>query len=496
MQLKSLVKYLESKDIQIHGKLIDLTVTDIVTDSRCATPGCIFFALTGGVIYINDAVERGASVVITKTPISGGYKNITYLTTLTPRLAINEALECFYPKDDVKNISAVTGTNGKTSVAHFVASIWNNLRVRDPRLRGDDNSFGVVNIGTIGVFINGEKDDELSKLTNLTTPDNASIHKIVSRAKVDNFVMEASSHGLVQNRLAGIDVNIAAVTNISHDHLDYHGSMEEYVKAKTLLFSDVLKEGGFAVINSEMDYADEFLKVAEANNARTITYGKKFNDIIRFVKSRQIGNSMAVVIEILGNEYQINTKLVGDFQIENLLCAIGMVIASGIEDRKVVEACQGMINPEGRLEAVGKNIFVDFAHTPDALECAIKALRGQFSGAGLSVVFGCGGDRDINKRPMMGKIAAELADKIYITDDNPRNENSEDIIEQVASGILSNTKEVFKIANRENAIKSAIDRLHNDDILLIAGKGHEEYQIVGNEKLYFSDKEVVRNYVY
>jgi UDP-N-acetylmuramoyl-L-alanyl-D-glutamate--2,6-diaminopimelate ligase len=304
--------------------------------------------------------------------------------------------------------------------------------------------------------------------------------------------MEASSHGLDQFRLDGVHVKIAAFSNLTRDHLDYHGTFENYLNAKLRLFNDVMKEGGVAVLNSDIPEFETLLAACEKRGHRIISYGKHKDGRKNYIDIFGITNTsegQQISFEILGKVYNVNTQLIGEFQAYNLLCALGIVLASGENVDEAVAVMPKVSCVPGRMEKVGTNIFIDYAHTPDALEKALAVLRPHTKGK-LWVVFGCGGDRDKGKRPLMGKVAAQIADKIIVTDDNPRSENPATVRSEIM--VAFNGEDVKEIGDRHEAIRYAVSNMKNDDMLLIAGKGHEKTQTIGAQVLPFDDVEVAK----
>ena len=299
--------------------------------------------------------------------------------------------------------------------------------------------------------------------------------------------MEASSHGLDQYRLDGVRVSAAGFTNLTRDHLDYHGTMEAYLAAKLRLFSDVLVPGGVAVVNADSQFCDTITEACQARGICVITYGRE-GRAIQLLDVTPTGAGQVIDVVILDKHYRITVPLAGSFQVMNALCAAGLALASGIDAPAAVSALENLKGVPGRLELVGSrrngaSVYVDYAHTPDALETALTALRPHTSKR-LAIVFGAGGDRDAGKRPLMGRAAADHADDVYVTDDNPRSENAASIRAQIIAA-CSDAKE---ISDRAEAIETAIASLRSGDTLLIAGKGHETGQIIGDTVLPFDDR--------
>jgi UDP-N-acetylmuramoyl-L-alanyl-D-glutamate--2,6-diaminopimelate ligase len=381
----------------------------------------------------------------------------------------------FYPRQP-ETIVAVTGTSGKTSVAAFVRQIWQAL--------GEESA----SIGTIGVVSR-----PLTVYGSLTTPDPIALHQLLDRlaaSGVTRLAIEASSHGLDQKRLDGVRLAAGAFTNLTRDHMDYHPTIEEYLAAKLRLFHDLLPDGAPAVIDADSAIAPRVIVAAHARGLRVITVGVQ-GETIRLNSAARDGLSSRLDLQFGDRSFRVNFPLAGDFQISNALVAAGLCIATGSAAQAVFNALQTLDGAPGRLERIGDvrgaTVFVDYAHKPDALEKAIAALR-PFVRGRLVAVFGCGGDRDPGKRPIMGEIAARSADVTIVTDDNPRSENPATIRAQILAGAPS----AIEIGDRAAAIRAAVAMLRDGDALLIAGKGHETGQIVGDKTLPFSDADEAR----
>jgi len=460
------------------GKLTDLNITGLTADSRAVEPGYLFAALPGsnvdGRAYISDAVDKGASAILAPDGTKVDDLDIPLITDTNPR-RLFARLAAKYYKTQPEISVAVTGTNGKTSVAHFVRQIWQHAGHK------------AATLGTLGVTSTGA-----DMPGSLTTPDPVSLHKTLAALAtdgVDHLAMEASSHGLDQFRLDGVRVIAAGFTNLSRDHLDYHGTMEAYLAAKMRLFSEVLVPGGVAVVNADTDQSDAIAQQCKARGICVITYGRT-GRAIQLLNAKPKGAGQALDVVILDKRQQIEIPLAGSFQVMNALCAAGLALATGIEAPTVVTALEHLTGVPGRLEQVGTKgadaaVFVDYAHTPDALETALTALRPHTSGR-LAVVFGAGGNRDAGKRPLMGHAAATHGDQVYVTDDNPRGEDAASIRSQ----IMAECSAATEIADRAEAIEAAIIGLQPGDTLLIAGKGHETGQIVGDKVLPFDDRAI------
>lgn len=447
------------------------------SDSRRIEPGDVFFALPGvnghGNDYVADAVKMGALAIVSdKAPV--GDPGVPVIIVSDVRAAYARAASRIYePQPEIT--VAVTGTNGKTSVVSFVRQIWEAAGIPGS------------SIGTLGV--------ETSKGRrggSLTTPDSRSLHQNMRALKaqgIDHVALEASSHGLVQRRLDGIHFEAVAFTNLSRDHLDYHSDMDDYRNAKLRLFTDLLVDGGPAVVNVDDPEYEPFMFAALGNGSTLLTVGRE-GAYIEILSIKQEGYGQRVEVRHVGEKTSFHLPLTGEFQVSNALVAAALAMATGVDRAQAFPALAELKGAKGRLELVGERkdsaIFIDYAHTPDALKVALTALRPYARGK-LVVVFGCGGDRDKGKRPQMGAIAAEFADSVIVTDDNPRTEDAAAIRAEVLAG----AKGAVEVADRKAAIEKAIKGLHAGDVLLIAGKGHEDYQIVGADRQHFSDHEVV-----
>lgn len=475
------LRYLCEGLMGIDPSFDDLEITGISADSREIKPGFVFAALPGTIVdgasFIDKAVESGAVAVLVASGVEVAVPdNIVVLRSDQPRSALAHLAARFYDSQP-DCVAAVTGTNGKSSVVAFVRQMWEAMGMR------------AASLGTVGIDYPGG----FTKLEH-TTPDPVAMHKALADLAanhVDHLALEASSHGLEQNRLDGIKICVGAFTNFSQDHLDYHKTFEAYFAAKMRLFDELLCQGCAAVLNADCDEADKVRGHMETHGARIVSVGKKGDDL-KLLEQEPLG--LGQVLKIRGREqtYKVFLPLVGEFQASNALVAAGMVIASGGSETVAVKTFENLKGAKGRLELVdrtkeGAAIFVDFAHTPAALELSLKALR-PFADGKLVVVFGCGGDRDKGKRPLMGKVAADLADVVFVTDDNPRNEDAA----QIRADAMVGCPQATEIGDRQQAVLTAISALKKGDVLLIAGKGHEEGQIVGDKVIVFSDHEAVR----
>ena len=458
-----------------------IEVSGLAVDSRAVKPGDLFFALAGhktdGRRFIDAAIASGA-VAVACEHAPPGERRVPIVVTSNPRRALALAAARFYPKQPA-TIAAVTGTSGKTSVAAFTRQIWQEL------------GHASASIGTIGLV-----SPKRTVYGSLTTPDPIALHRQldeIAHDGVTHLAFEASSHGLDQYRLDGVRIAAGGFTNLTRDHMDYHPDVAHYLSAKLRLFRDLVVPGGAAVISADHDCSQEVIDAARDKKLRIIAVGRNADGAgegIRLVDATVEGFAQKLDLEHRGHRHMIKLPLVGEFQIENALVAAGLAIGTGSAVDAVLACLEHLEGAKGRLERVGEHngapIFVDYAHKPDALAKALQALR-PYAMRKLIVVFGCGGDRDAGKRPLMGAIAVENADRIIVTDDNPRSENPE----KIRAAILDAAKSAENIGDRANAIKAGIAALQPGDALLIAGKGHETGQIVGDKTLPFSDHEAV-----
>jgi UDP-N-acetylmuramoyl-L-alanyl-D-glutamate--2,6-diaminopimelate ligase len=453
-------------------------VTGVTADSRAVKPGFVFVAIAGtksdGLAYVPQAISAGAIAVVAEQPLELP-ETIAAIQVPNARRALSQIAAAFYDRQP-KTITAVTGTSGKTSVAAFVRQIWERL--------GHQAAY----IGTIGLVTPwGET------YGSLTTPDPVDLHRLIDELAgrgITHLAMEASSHGLDQFRLDGVRLSAGAFTNLSRDHLDYHPTLDAYLDAKLRLFRDLLPPGTGAVVSADHPESIKFIAAARDKGLRLVTVGEA-GEGIRLVSTRIDGFAQYLTLDYRGRSYAVKLPLAGRFQVENALVAAGLCIATGGEPGAVFGALEHLHGAKGRLDLVGTvegaPVLVDYAHKPDALEKALEALK-PFARHRLVVIFGCGGDRDPGKRPMMGEIATRLADKVIVTDDNPRSEDPA----AIRAAVLAAAPGAVEIGDRRLAIETAVSELESGDVLLIAGKGHEPGQIVGKTVLPFSDHDVAR----
>jgi UDP-N-acetylmuramoyl-L-alanyl-D-glutamate--2,6-diaminopimelate ligase len=458
--------------------------TGITSDSRKVKPGYLFAALAGtktdGAKFVKDAVTRGAVAVLGTPAMAGEVAalGVRFIADENPRAGLARYAAAFFPgQPDI--VAAVTGTKGKSSIVAFLREIWTAL------------GKPAASLGTVGVT--GPKG---SMPLSHTTPDPVEIHELLAQLKqdgVDHLAIEASSHGLDQHRLDGVTVSACGFTNITRDHMDYHPTFEDYLGAKLRLFTEVVKEGGVAVVNADAAHAERFIDAAKARGLKLITVGRK-GDTIHLDRREDRGGAQALTLHYGGKIFYVELPQAGEFQASNALVAAGLAI--GLLDEKeredaakVFAALEDLKGAPGRMEKVafaasGAPIYVDYAHTPDSLEKILEAFRPHTAGQ-LHVVFGCGGDRDKGKRPLMGAVAVKLADDVIVTDDNPRSEDPA----MIRSEIMAAAKGAREIGDRAEAIHTAVKALGTGDVLVIAGKGHETGQYVKGEVHPFSDRE-------
>jgi len=469
-----------SRELASQARLSGLTA-----DSRKVEPGFLFAALPGtkvdGRVFIDEALARGAAAILaaTGTPIETVHGKAPLITDPNPRRALALMAAAFYGRQPA-TLVAVTGTSGKTSVAHFTRSLW--------QAAGEK----AASLGTLGLVPEHAIADAPASLT---TPDPVALMRslaALAAAGYEHAVMEASSHGLDQYRLEGVRLQAACFTNLSHEHLDYHATLERYFAAKRRLFAELLPAGATAVVNADSPHAAELAGIAKARRQRVITFGATPGADLALLERRPTAAGQALELELFGERHAVELPLYGDFQAMNVLAALGLVVSSGTELDAVLPALQRLDVVPGRLELAaetpaGGRVFVDYAHKPAALAAVLETLRPHTTGR-LWVVFGCGGDRDRAKRPLMGEIAQRLADQVIVTDDNPRSEDPA----AIRAAILEACPRALELGDRRLAIAAAMMGLKDGDVLVIAGKGHESGQIVGTRVLPFDDRAVAR----
>ncbi|MBY0611478.1 MAG: UDP-N-acetylmuramoylalanyl-D-glutamyl-2,6-diaminopimelate--D-alanyl-D-alanine ligase [Beijerinckiaceae bacterium] len=460
------------------GHLAEQEITGITSDSRAVEPGNIFVAVSGtkvdGLTFAAEAARKGAIAIIgdgdKPAELPAG---LLYMRVNDPRRVLALTASALHPRQPA-TIVAVTGTAGKTSVADFTRQIFATL------------GHQAASVGTIGIVT-----PKGAAYGSLTTPDPVALHTTLDRlakSGITHLAMEASSHGLDQRRLDGVRLSAAAFTNLGRDHLDYHPTMEDYLKAKLRLFEVLIKPGQPIVVNADGDYSAEVIVSGFARDLGIFSVGREGMDL-KLIDSKPDHFAQMLTLEFKGRRFEVRLPLVGEFQAGNAMVAAGLAMVTGNAPEAVIAALGGLKGVRGRLELVGDvhgaPVFVDYAHKPEALAHALAALR-PFTTGRLIVVFGCGGDRDTGKRPIMGQIAVKNADIVIVTDDNPRSENPASI----RAAILAAAPGAEEIGDRAQAIHDAALRLRPGDCLLIAGKGHETGQIVGGKTLPFSDHTV------
>jgi UDP-N-acetylmuramoyl-L-alanyl-D-glutamate--2,6-diaminopimelate ligase len=453
-------------------------IAGVAADSRKVKPGFLFVAIAGakadGAHFAKQAAASGGAAIAAEQKLEGLPASVTFIHVKNARRALALAAANFFPRQP-QTIAAVTGTSGKTSVAAFTRQIWATL------------GLAAASIGTVGVV-----SPKAETYGSLTTPDPVELHRSLDQLAGDgvtHLALEASSHGLDQHRLDGVRISAGAFTNLSRDHLDYHATLESYLAAKLRLFDELIAPGGTAVIGVDDCYAGQVVAAAQKRGLKIMTVGEH-GDGIKLVDGAIDGFAQRITLAYGGRTYKVKLPLVGAFQVQNAALAAGLAIATGADPARVFAALETVTGAKGRLELAGTRngapIFIDYAHKPDAMAKALQALRPYASG-NLTVVFGAGGDRDTGKRPIMGRIASENADRVIVTDDNPRSENAASI----RAAILAEAKGATEIGDRAQAIRAGIAALQSGDVLLIAGKGHETGQIIGDKVVPFSDHAAV-----
>ena len=464
-------------DAVLAGAVGDVSIAGLAADSRKIGPGMLFVAIAGnkadGAAYVADAVARGAVAIVSGHPIE---TSVPVLVVSSPRRFLALAAARFHGAQPA-TIVAVTGTAGKTSVASFTRQIWSHA------------GLAAAQIGTTGVV-----SPNRNEYGSLTTPDPVALHALLAELAaegVTHTAMEASSHGLDQSRLDGVTLAAAGFTNLGRDHMDYHPTMEDYMAAKMRLFDTLLPKGAPAVIFSDDPWSAEAIRVASESGHRVLTVGRAGN-FLSLKRVEHFRHRQMIEVHVGAEIFEVDIPLAGDFQVANALVAAGLAIATGTPPKRAMAALEKLVGASGRLELVGQTgkgalAYVDYAHKPDALENVLSSVR-PFTTGRVIVVFGCGGDRDKGKRPLMGEIACRLADVVVVTDDNPRSEEPATI----RAEIMAAAPGALEIPDRAAAIRHAVSLLRAGDTLIVAGKGHEEGQTIGTTVLPFSDHVEVR----
>ncbi|MFA7068989.1 MAG: UDP-N-acetylmuramoyl-L-alanyl-D-glutamate--2,6-diaminopimelate ligase [Acidaminococcaceae bacterium] len=467
----------------------DKVITDLTIDSRQVKKGSLFVCIKGvhvdGHKFIEQAYKAGAVAVLVEDSVSvpEGLTAIKVKNT-TDAMTIVAPWFYDYPGKDMRVIG-ITGTNGKTTTTNIIRIILRKA------------GFKVGLIGTINIMI-----EEKVETSHNTTPDVVDLQKTLYRMKeagCEYVVMEVSSHALALNRVAGIEFDVAALTNITQDHLDFHGNFENYREAKALLFTKLHqgnKPGKTAIFNTD-DYSAK--TIMERTKTPIITYGKIASNDIYPLTFEVAAKHMKLNLATPVGEMDLLLHITGEFNVYNVMTTVAVMLAEKIDKKIIMDTLNGFTGVPGRFQLVEAGqpytVIVDYAHTPDGLDNVLKTAR-QITKGKLWAVFGCGGDRDNKKRPIMGRIALELADNLVVTSDNPRSEDPELIIVDIEKGLAGapENKKIHKITDRKEAIEFALSNADPDDVIMIAGKGHENYQILKNETIHFDDCEVVRDY--
>lgn len=493
MQLAKILSQVKTdfKISESQQNIDEISVEDIAIDSRLVKKNTVFFALQGksqdGAKFINDAIKSGASVIVAANYVENSA--VTFIKSNDVFSLLVEFLKIFYQPLPA-NIYAITGTNGKTSTAEFTRQILAFLGKKS------------ASIGSLGIITNvAEFNNNIA--CDLTTPDLVTTYKVLynlKKVQVDDVAIEASSIGLEQGRIAGINIEVGAFTNFSQDHLDYHKSMQNYFDCKMILFEKTLPDCGAAVINSDIVEFEKIKKICAIRNLRVIEYGYKARDLT-LKKIEKIDFGQRVFFDFNQKSYSFFLNQIADFQVFNALCALANVLArfdlSESDLQNLLLKFENLSAAQGRMQRVAllsnkAQIFIDHSHKPDALENVLKLAK-KITKARVLVLFGCGGNRDALKRPIMGKIASNLADFVIVSDDNPRLEKPEQIRAEILAAC--NMAKTVEIADRKVAIEKAVKMLQDGDILILAGKGHEKYQIIGDKKFKFDEEEIVRNII-
>ena len=476
-------------DVKITGAT-DVNITDVTADSRQVKPGSLFICLDGahvdGHAYAAKAVEAGAAALLVSKPVDVP-ANVTVLTVADTREAMKACVPFFFDYPGCKmRMIGVTGTNGKTTTTHIIGHI----------LRAQGYKVGII--GTIHIMI----EDKSYPIHN-TTPDVVDLQHILNQMVnegVTHCIMEVSSHALALGRVSGVEYDTAVFTNLTQDHLDFHKTFENYLAAKCKLFEQVsasnqVKTGKGAVINIDDPYGH---RVVEATTAPTMTYSTQGKGTLNAHDVTMTSKTSTYTIEFDGKQYPIKMNTTGLFNVYNTLAAIGACLYENISMEKIDEALQSFRSVPGRFELIEEGqdfaVVVDYAHTPDGLQNILQTAQ-EIKESKMIVVFGCGGDRDATKRPIMGRIAAEFGDTIFVTSDNPRTEDPNQIVKDVEVGVKEGLREGSTyevVVDRKEAIKKAVRSARTGDIVIIAGKGHEDYQILKDRTIHFDDREVAR----
>jgi len=471
---------------KINSKYKDHYFLGLSFNSLTCKKDNIFFAIKGnetdGNKFIESAIRNGAKTIVSNRKYQGLKNDILYINSLNTRKSLAKISFYIY-KNKPKNLIAVTGTNGKSSIANFYFQILNL------------NKKKVASIGTLGIQTTSNR----INVSN-TTLDPLKLGKYLiklKKKKIDNVILEASSHGLKQNRLDGLKFKTGIFTNLSHDHLDYHKNFKDYLNAKLYLFRKLLDKNSNVITDIEIPEYKKIRNISLRRKLRISTISNNKSNL-RIISHKYSNNKQLIQIKYKRQLYSFETDLIGKIQIKNILMAMIAAEKSNLKFKKIISVINKIKPVTGRLEKIGKlknksSVILDYAHTPGALKVCLQNIKEQFRNKKIYIVFGCGGNRDKSKRPIMGRIANHHCDKIYLTDDNPRTENPRKIRSEIKKSI--NKLKVKEIANRSNAIKEAIENLKTGDVLIVAGKGHENIQDYGDSKNFFSDKKTILKYI-
>ncbi len=468
----------------VEGKLIngstDTEINSLTIDSRKANDNVLFVAMVGMTVdghkFIPSAYEKGCRAVVTEHSIENIPEDMTVYQVADARDALDVMAANFYgyPSREL-NMIGITGTNGKTSTTYFVEAVLSHIKRK------------AAVIGTVEIRIGGKK-REIDFATS-TTPDTIELNqmlRIMADEGCDDVVMEVSSHSLELKKVKGINFKVGVFTNLTQDHLDFHKTMENYCAAKAKLF----RMCEYGVINADDEWAD---KITENASCSIMTYSIEKESDLQAKNIEYLPDRVHFTVNIKGKDVRFELMVPGKFSVYNALAAIGAMLSMGVDPEDIREGINGIKGVPGRIQSIrnnkGFNVIVDYAHTPDGLENIIKAVR-EFTKGRVITVFGCGGDRDKTKRPIMGKIVAELSDFAVVTSDNPRSEEPEEILKEIEVGVKPVTDRYIMLADRREAIKWAIDAAEKNDSIIIAGKGHENYQILKDKTIHFDDAEV------
>jgi len=483
MLLKELVSSISIK--KVNGD-VDIDIKNIQTDSRKVSEGELFIAIAGHTVdghdFIEQAIKNGASAILSEKEMNG-FPGVPFVIVNDTRRAMALVSSCFFsnPSKDMTMIG-ITGTNGKTTTTNLIDHIFTKV------------GFKTGLIGTIHNKIGDTFEEAIN-----TTPESLELQRLLYRMKqknVTHVIMEVSSHSLVEGRVHGVDFDSALFTNLTQDHLDFHRTMEEYKQAKSLLFSQMgndLTKMKISILNNDDDASDYYRMVSPCN---VVTYGIHASSDFQATDIKIKPNGTSFSLTSPYGTHEIQTKLIGKFNVYNILAAIATCVTRGIDILEVISAIQNVKGVNGRFEPIdlGQNFstIIDFAHTPDSLENVLSTIS-DFSTGSIYTIVGCGGDRDKTKRPIMASIAEKYSDFVILTSDNPRSENPTSILDDMEKGLKRTNYK--KIIDRKEAIQYGITSANKNDVVLIAGKGHETYQIIGNEKMYFSDKETATQFI-